>query len=145
MTSEPWYNRPDTFGKSAEQSASGGSAAGSAAKGALKVATFAGKGIARGASVVSDFVANNSWGLRLFSFISSMGLFSLSIIGLIGIIGKKEGGHSASFYLFNAYMILLSMLAFIAECKAEWKGFHVCKLIIILSLPQLSRSISVHG
>ena len=124
MASEPWYNRTDSHTQqpsSTNPADSRGSGGSSATRGALKVASAAGKGIARGAHAVSDFAANNSWGLRLFSFIASIGLFTLSILGLIGEI--NGGSKAASFYLFNGYMLVLSILIFIAECKDEWRGF----------------------
>jgi len=126
MPSEPWYNRPESYGKPSTASpigAQNGKPGASAAKGALKVASYAGKGIAHGAHIVSAFAANNPWGMRLFSFICSIGLFVLAILGLSGIIGETENGHPASYYLFNAYMLTLSSLIFIAECKDEWVGF----------------------
>jgi len=125
MASEPWYNRTDSYtqqNQSRDSSDVSGTGARSAARGALKVASAAGKGIARGAHAVSDFAANNSWGLRLFSFIASVGLFVLAILGLVGEI--EGSSKAASFYLFNGYMLLLSILIFVAECKDEWKGFH---------------------
>ena len=125
MASEPWYNRTDSYSQQAQSTDPGHSRAtgtSSAARGALKVASVAGKGIARGAHAVSDFAANNSWGLRLFSFIASIGLFVLSSLGIIGEI--EGASKSASFYLFNGYMLVLSILIFVAECKDEWKGFH---------------------
>jgi hypothetical protein len=124
MASEPWYNRSDSYTKQAQTASSTdprASGQGSAARSALKVASAAGKGIARGAHAVSDFAANNSWGLRLFSFMASVSLFVLAILGLAGRITGSSS--SASFYLFNAYMLILSLLIFIAECKDEWKGF----------------------
>ncbi len=124
MASEPWYNRSDSYKSKAGEAGTGdsrGGTAGGAARGALKIASAAGKGIARGAHAVSDFAANNSWGLRLFSFIASLGLFVLAILGLAGEIGGAS--TSASFYLFNGYMLILSILIFVAECKDEWKGF----------------------
>jgi hypothetical protein len=126
MPSEPWYNRPESYGKPtnlsppSNHSTKSGS---SAAKGALKLASYAGKGIAHGAHVVSAFAANNPWGMRIFSFLCSIGLFVLAILGLIGVIGVTEKGHPASFYLFNAYMLMLTALIFIAECKDDWVGF----------------------
>lgn len=124
MASEPWYNRTDSYNRQAGAGVgneSRGTGGGGAARGALKIASAAGKGIARGAHAVSDFAANNSWGLRLFSFVASLGLFVLALLGLIGEIGGTS--TSASFYLFNGYMLILSILIFVAECKDEWKGF----------------------
>ena len=72
---------------------------------------------------VSNFAANNPWGIRLFSFISSTGLFIIAILGLAGTVGTGSDSNPASFYLFNAYMILLTAIVFISECKDEWPGF----------------------
>ena len=125
MSSQPWYNQPDTYGKSANGE-SGGAEASSAAKsmgkGALKVASAAGRGIAKGAQAMSNFAANNPWGIRLFSFIASVSLFVIALLGLIGVVGTGSE-KTASFYLFNAYMLFLALMLFIAECKDEWPGF----------------------
>ena len=115
MPTEPWYNQPDTVGK---QAASG--SAQSATSGALKVAGAAGRGLARGAAVMSEFVANNSWSLRLFSFVSSIGLCTIAILGLVGILDNGDNTSRASFYLFNTYMVVLSLIIFLAECKESW-------------------------
>jgi len=122
MSSEPWYNQPDTYGKPAAADSSASSAAKSAAKGAMKVAGAAGRGIAKGAHAMSRFAANNPWGIRVFSFFSSISLFVIAVLGLIGILGPSSGSRSASFYLFNAYMLMLTLTLFVAECKNEWPG-----------------------
>lgn len=123
MSSEPWYNQPDTYGKQTEATdSSPGSAAKAVGKGALKVAGAAGRRLKKGAHIISQFAANNPWGIRLFSFISSIGLFAIAVCGLIGILGPT-GAKTASFYLFNTYMLMLTMIVFIAECKDEWPGF----------------------
>ena len=124
MATEPWYNQPDNVGKPE-------SAAKSAAGSAMKVAGAAGRGLARGATAMSDFVANNSWSLRLFSFISSIGLFTIAILGLIGILNNSGNTSSASFYLFNSYMIFLALMIFLAECKEEWVLFGRARIWIL--------------
>jgi hypothetical protein len=123
MSSQPWYNQADTYGKPAieGQAGAGGSSAGrSAANGALKVASAAGRGLAKGARAVSTFAANNPWGIRLFSFISSLTLFTVALLGLIGIVGTGENSKPMSFYLFNSYMLFLTLFLFLAECKDTW-------------------------
>ncbi len=92
---------------------------------ALQMASMAGKGIVRGIGVVSDFAANNSWGLRVISFGISLSFIVLACLGLSGIVGAQKGGRPGSFYLFNGYMVLLASIAFVAECKDEWHGFGV--------------------
>ena len=120
MSSQPWYNQPDTFGKA---NSGGTASAGGAANGAFKVAGAAGRGLARGASAMSEFVANNSWSLRLLSFMCSIGLFTIAILGLIGLVNNGDNSSAASFYLFNSYMVFLAVIIFVAECKEEWAGF----------------------
>jgi hypothetical protein len=123
MSSQPWYNQTDTYGKSTTdaQENSRVSATGKAvANGALKVAGATGRGIARGARAMSAFAANNPWGIRLFSFIASLSLFVIALLGLIGVVGTGAESVPLSFYLFNSYMLFLTLFLFIAECKDNW-------------------------
>jgi hypothetical protein len=124
-TSEPWYNQPDTYGKQSSD-AGGGSSPASAAKavgkGALKVAGAAGRGLKKGAKAMSNFAANNPWGVRIISFVSSIGLFVIASLGIIGILWSDSTSR-ATFYVFNFYMLMLTAIVFVAECKDEWPGF----------------------
>ena len=122
MSSQPWYNQPETFGKPAATDSSAASSAKAAAKGAMKVAGAAGRGIAKGAHAMSQFAANNPWGIRIFSFISSVSLFIVATLGIFGVLFPSSDSRSASFYLFNAYMLMLTLTLFVAECKNEWPG-----------------------
>lgn len=123
MSSQPWYNQADSYGKPSPDSqgnASGASAGRSAANGALKVASAAGRGLAKGARVMSSFAANNPWGIRIFSFCASLTLFTVALLGLIGIVGAGSESKPMSFYLFNSYMLFLTLFLFLAECKDTW-------------------------
>lgn len=123
MSSQPWYNQSDSVGKSSSDAQGGtesSSAGKTAAKGALKVASAAGRGLAKGARAMSTFAANNPWGIRLFSFVASLSLITIACLGLVGIVGTGSESKPASFYLFNVYMLFLAFFLFIAECKDEW-------------------------
>ena len=123
MSSQPWYNQSDTYGKPTADGARDSRAASAgkaAANGALKVAGAAGRGIAKGARAMSAFAANNPWGIRLFSFIASISLLVIALLGLIGIVGTGSESVPISFYLFNSYMLFLSLFLFLAECKDQW-------------------------
>jgi hypothetical protein len=71
---------------------------------------------------MSTFAANNPWGIRIFSFVASLSLMTIAVLGLIGIVGTGKESKPASFYLFNSYMIFLAFFLFIAECKDTWPG-----------------------
>lgn len=92
---------------------------------AFQMAAIAGKGLAKGFGAVSSFATNNSWGLRLISFGMTISFMILAVLGLFDVVGVSRAGRPGSFYLFNAYMLLLAGIAFIAECKDEWTGFGV--------------------
>lgn len=100
MSSQPWYNQSETGSKPSadgQVNAEGSSAGKSAAKGALKVASAAGRGLAKGARAMSTFAANNPWGIRIFSFVASLSLITIACLGLIGIVGTGAESKPASF------------------------------------------------
>ncbi len=123
MSSQAWYNQADQYGKPHTHEStdlSGPSVGKRAATGALKVAGAAGRGIAKGAKAVSNFAANNPWGIRIFSFAAAVALLVVAILGLVGVVGSDSKDNLMSFYLFNTYMLFLTSVLFIAECKDEW-------------------------
>jgi hypothetical protein len=123
MSSQPWYSQNDTYGKSNSDTQADikvSTAGRTVAAGALKVAGATGRGLAKGARAMSTFAANNPWSIRLFSFIASVTLFVVALLGLIGIVGTGAKSVPLSFYLFNSYMLFLAVFLFIAECKDTW-------------------------
>jgi hypothetical protein len=132
MNAEPqWNSKDEAFGILGDDTAavdrsSVGSANPITLKNAVGVATIASKGFVRGVGIVSDFATNNSWGMRTLSFCVSLSFLPLSILGLLDMVGQNTSGRPGSFYLFNSYMVLLSALAFVAECKDEWPVIKVC-------------------
>jgi hypothetical protein len=57
---------------------------------------------------------------QVIVFILAPAMFAMSILGLAGVLERNGDNKAASFYLFNVYMLFLTLLSFIAECKDDW-------------------------
>ncbi|EER19566.1 hypothetical protein Pmar_PMAR012548 [Perkinsus marinus ATCC 50983] len=86
----------------------------------------AGNSVLSGARGVGNYVAHNPMRLKIFSFVGSLAVLTISIVSFLNVFNVA----SPALYVMNAYMMIFAFVLAVAESNASWPGVEKLQNVI---------------